>query len=873
MTEPTDKPGFLKRLPIHSIFFKLSALVAVTAVLLCAVLAYHYTTFTIAELERVEAAADGETTTRLASQLANPIRFEGIGAIATAIAELTDRDGASAQYGLAVNADGEKVAAHGPDPAQEGRMLEIARQALETGALATSDDGLIIAAPATIGEDGSVVGAVAVDWSLEHIRASVMAKQSRAIALAIASFGIGIAVLIWFMNRLIIAPVKRLTSAVSAVADGDYSVEVQGTTRRDEIGSISRAIEGFRNNLAKGAEQARENEFRGVAFEASAAAIMMADKDFVITAINPALRSVFSAHEEALAVTIPDFRTDEIVGKPMDTFHSPALRARIGKVLQDPANLPLKADLAMGEVRFHIIVNMVPDHDGSCMGYVIEWIDQTQSFIHQAVIKAIDDNQVRAEFDLSGDFITSNPSFAAMMGETCENLKNRPSSEIFKFDPALAEERGAVFDRLAQGESVQGRFELVNASGQPAFVDGVFSPVVDGKGEVLHFILIGNDVTEARRAIEEAEAHRAAMEKAQTNVVESLRMALEKLSQGELTTQLEKEFAPEYEQLRQDFNKAMTRLRDAMQGVVENAELIQGEAREISNASDDLASRTEHQAATLEETAAALDELTSSVSSAADGASLASELVQTARKDAEASGEVVREAVGAMGEIETSSQQISKITGVIDDIAFQTNLLALNAGVEAARAGEAGRGFAVVASEVRALAQRSSEAAREINALIADSGGHVKRGVDLVDQAGAALAGIVASVKEISQKVGEIAVSSREQSSGLAEINSAVNQLDQVTQQNAAMFEQTTAASHALNSEAEALNQTMARFEIGIREIDEPKPENEASSVEQFVSSRASRAKTPNRSLSGTAGTAALSRAVEDEIDDDWDDF
>ena len=222
-----------------------------------------------------------------------------------------------------------------------------------------------------------------------------------------------------------------------------------------------------------------------------------------------------------------------------------------------------------------------------------------------------------------------------------------------------------------------------------------------------------------------------------------------------------------------------------------------------------------------------------------------------------------------MSEIEESSKQISKITGVIDDIAFQTNLLALNAGVEAARAGEAGRGFAVVASEVRALAQRSSDAAREINELISASGGQVKRGVDLVDQAGVALVDIVETVSEINAKVSEIAISAREQSSGLAEINEAVNQLDQVTQQNAAMFEQTTAASHALTREAEALTQTMGQFDIG-------QSAGEANQAEIIDLPDSGQAKTSSSMPQNTAIAPQKSSAVpkqDEDIEDGWDDF
>jgi methyl-accepting chemotaxis protein len=339
--------------------------------------------------------------------------------------------------------------------------------------------------------------------------------------------------------------------------------------------------------------------------------------------------------------------------------------------------------------------------------------------------------------------------------------------------------------------------------------------VLDGRGRARRHVLLASDITETEAAMARAEAQRATLAAQQQAVVEGLRAALAELSHGNLTAQITTGFAPEYEQLRQDFNAATDTLKDAMARVVENAQAIRGEAGEISSAADDLSRRTEQQAATLEETAAALNELTASVQSAADVAAEANKMVENAKKNAETSGNVVREAVHAMGEIEDSSNKISKITSVIDEIAFQTNLLALNAGVEAARAGEAGRGFAVVASEVRALAQRSSDAAREIADLISASSSQVKRGVGLVGQAGESLGGIQSSVGNIYTFVSAIAVSAREQSAGLAEINVAVNQLDQVTQQNAAMFEETTAASHALTREAEALNATMGHFQIG----------------------------------------------------------
>jgi methyl-accepting chemotaxis protein len=325
---------------------------------------------------------------------------------------------------------------------------------------------------------------------------------------------------------------------------------------------------------------------------------------------------------------------------------------------------------------------------------------------------------------------------------------------------------------------------------------------------------------EAQRQATEAERRRGEEERArvaaeQAHVVGDLATGLENLSNGVLTSRLDRPFAPAYEKLRADFNAAMTQMQGAISVVADNATAIRSGASEISQASDDLSRRTEQQAASLEETAAALDEITATVKRTAEGAVRARDAVAAARADADRSGEVVRDTVSAMSEIEQSAQQISQIIGVIDEIAFQTNLLALNAGVEAARAGDAGKGFAVVAQEVRALAQRSAEAAKEIKALISASSQQVERGVTLVGETGKVLQRIVAQVSEISGVVSDIAASAHEQASGLAEVNTAVNQMDQVTQQNAAMVEEATAASHALSGEADAMAQEISKFELG----------------------------------------------------------
>ena len=311
------------------------------------------------------------------------------------------------------------------------------------------------------------------------------------------------------------------------------------------------------------------------------------------------------------------------------------------------------------------------------------------------------------------------------------------------------------------------------------------------------------------------EAEREATAREQEFVVHSLATGLEKLSSGDLVFRLATAFAGDYEKLRGDFNTAMERLQETMKAIAANTRGVRSGAEEITQASDDLSRRTEQQAASLEETAAALDQITATVRKTAEGAGEARNVVSTAKADAERSGDVVRQTVGAMDGIEASSRQISNIIGVIDEIAFQTNLLALNAGVEAARAGDAGRGFAVVATEVRALAQRSAAAAKEIKTLISTSTQQVDQGVKLVGETGSALGRIVEQVARLNNLIGDIAASAQEQATGLHQVNMAVNQMDQVTQQNAVMVEQSTAASHSLSEEAGELARLVGQFQIG----------------------------------------------------------
>ena len=387
-----------------------------------------------------------------------------------------------------------------------------------------------------------------------------------------------------------------------------------------------------------------------------------------------------------------------------------------------------------------------------------------------------------------------------------------------------------------------------------------------------------SSATEAERG-RQTQARETAMRQ-QTMVAGMIGEGLEHMADGDLVFRLAQPFVMDskdaegvYEKLRHDFNAAMDKLQQAMSLVATNTSAIHSGAGEISSAADDLSRRTEQQAASLEETAAALDQITATVKKTAEGATYAGKIVGEAKSDAERSGEVVRNAVSAMSGIEQSSRQIGQIIGVIDEIAFQTNLLALNAGVEAARAGDAGRGFAVVASEVRALAQRSAEAAKEIKGLISASAQQVSSGVSLVGETGAALERILTQVAEINGVVGEIAASAKEQATGLNQVNTAINQMDQVTQQNAAMVEQSTAASHALSQETEELSRLIGQFRTGSQPVASARPAARAArpAVKPASRASASAAHAPVAAMKATGRGGAAPRPVAEE--DGWEEF
>jgi methyl-accepting chemotaxis protein len=354
-------------------------------------------------------------------------------------------------------------------------------------------------------------------------------------------------------------------------------------------------------------------------------------------------------------------------------------------------------------------------------------------------------------------------------------------------------------------------------------------------------------------------------------IVDSIGTGLAEVAKGNLTHRVMADLTGPFAQLKEDFNLAVERLQETMHGVMDSTHQIATGAGEISTAADDLSRRTEQQAASLEETAAALEEITATVKKTSANTKDATVSVATAKKTAEEGGRVVETAIKAMDAIAQSSKQITDIISVIDEIAFQTNLLALNAGVEAARAGEAGRGFAVVASEVRALAQRSSEAAKQIKTLIKTSGEHVGDGVKYVGESGQALKRIVEQVVQINVLVTEMAQAAEQQATGIEEVNAAVSQMDQVTQQNAAMVEESTAASRNLAGETQTLTGVVGFFKVGDQQ-------RAAAPVSERAATRPAARPTPTYAAARRpanvrgGGRTATAAAVKPDADE-WTEF
>ncbi len=534
----------------------------------------------------------------------------------------------------------------------------------------------------------------------------------------------------------------------------------------------------------------------GSALGSMHANVMLADTDLTIRYVNPSLAAFLRTAEPELKAELPRFSVDGLVGSNIDIFHkNPShQRGMLARMTETH-----KATIWIGKQAFDLIVTPL-QKDGQRLGFVVEWADANARLLnldYAAQIAAIGRSQAIIAFKPDGTIMSANQKFLDVMGYRLDEIVGKHHRMFVSDADAASPAYAKLWEDLRSGQHRNSEFKRLAKGGREVWIQGSYNPILDIDGKVAKVVKFATDITENVRFIE------------------TIGSALSGLANGDLAQRLDFSVSPAIERLRDDFNDALDTLQMSMRTISASADTVSQRTDELRRSSGDLSARSEEQASSLQQASASLREISAAVSNTSMSTQRASSLVHTARGSVDDATDVMGKTVAAMRSLEASSRQIARIISTIDEIAFQTNLLALNAGVEAARAGETGRGFAVVATEVRALAQRSAEAAKEIKELI----GHAERDVDesvaLVERTGKAISSVSEGIVTISGIVDEITRSAGEQAHGLSEVSTAVENMNRSTQQNAAMAQDATVISSDLAQATDQMAELLARFKLG----------------------------------------------------------
>ncbi len=641
-------------------------------------------------------------------------------------------------------------------------------------------------------------------------------------------------------------------------------------------------------------EQAQENARIRQALDVCDTSVMMADADMNIIYTNNAVNEMLKNRQNELKSALPKFDVNRLVGTNVDDFHQNPAHQR--KLLQNLTST-YRTELNISGLTFGLMATPLRSEDGEFIGTVVEWEDKTERLAREKEEQSLAEENARIKealdnvttnvmiADADANIIYLNKSVGDMMKNAESDIQKQlphfnvndligKNIDVFHKNPAhqrnllkdlkgtyhgKAEAGGRSFTVIANpvfqhGERVGTVVEWADRTAEIAIekeIDqmveyaaaGDFSANIKTEGKDGFFLNLGNGLNSLV----------STMEVALNDVVRMLGA----MAKGDLSERITRDYQGAFGQMKSDANATADKLTEVITNIRISANSIATSSDEIAQGNADLSQRTEEQASSLEETAASMEEMTSTVKQSADNAEKANEMATGAQSLAREGGDVVKDAVSAMEEINKSSKQISDIISVIDEIAFQTNLLALNAAVEAARAGEQGRGFAVVAGEVRNLAQRSAGAAKEIKDLIRDSVGKVEDGTSLVNRSGEVLTEIVESVDKVTLTMQEIASAAREQSSGIEQVNTAVTQMDEMTQQNAALVEEASAAGQAMSDQARSMNRVVEFF----------------SHVGNHDSSASPSAPRPSSITAPSSGGLSQPARPSVDSDDEWEEF